>query len=60
MTSDSSKQRLIAISAVVIVLLLGANVFLFMNKTKQDAENKELTSQLQESDQLKVELEKQY
>jgi len=60
MTSDSSKQRLIAISAVVIVLLLGANVFLFMNKAKQDAENKDLTSQLQESDQLKVELEKQY
>lgn len=60
MTSDSSKQRLIAIAAVVIVLLLGANVFLLINKSKQDAENKELSSQLTESEQLKVELEKQY
>lgn len=60
MTSDSSKQRLIAIGAVVIVLLLGANVFFLINKAKQDSENTELTSQLSESEQLKVELEKQY
>ncbi|MEM8528868.1 MAG: hypothetical protein AAGG68_29805 [Bacteroidota bacterium] len=60
MTSDSSKQRMIAIAAVVIVLLLGANVFLLINKAKQDSENKELTSQLSESEQLKIELEKQY
>lgn len=59
-TTDNSKQRLIAIAAVVIVLLLGVNAFLLVNKAKQDSKNQELTSQLDEAGQLKAELEKQY
>ncbi len=64
MTTDSSspkqnnsKQTIIAIAAVVIVLLLGFNVYLLVSKSNQ---KKELTSQLDESEQLKAELEKQY
>lgn len=60
MTSDSSKQRLIAIAAVVIVLLLGANVFLLINNSKQKADNTELSANLDNAEKLKVELEKQY
>jgi hypothetical protein len=60
MTSDSSKQRLIAIAAVVIVLLLGANVFLLINNSKQKADNTELSADLDNAEKLKVELEKQY
>lgn len=57
---DNSKQRLIAIAAVIIVALLGVNIFLMVSKAKQSRLNQELTSQLDESEQLKAELEKQY
>lgn len=57
---DNSKQRIIAIAAVGIVLLLGINAFLLVKNSKANATNKELTQQLDESEQLKVELEKQY
>lgn len=60
MATDNSKQRLIAIAAVVIALLLGVNIFLLINKTKQDAKNKELTTQVSEAEQEKLELEKVY
>lgn len=58
--SSNSRQRLIAIAAVVIALLLGTNIFLLINKTKQDAKNQQLTTQLSEAEQLKVQLEKDY
>ena len=58
--SDNSKQRIIAIAAVVIIALLGVNIFLLVNKAKQARLNEGLTAQLDESEQLKAELEKQY
>ena len=57
---DNSKQRIIAIAAVGIVLLLGINAFLLIKNSKTNAANEALTQQLDESEQLKVELEKQY
>jgi len=57
---DNSRQRLIAITAVVIVALLGVIAFLLVNKFKQDSQSTELTTQLSESETLKAELEKQY
>lgn len=58
--TDNSKQRLIAISAVIIVLLLAVNIFLVIGYNKKGNDNAQLTSQLDESEQLKAELEKQY
>ena len=58
--SDNSKQRLIAIAAVIIVALLGINAFLLFNKFKQDRVNTELSANLTEAEQLKAELEQQY
>jgi hypothetical protein len=58
--SDNSKQRIIAIAAVLVIALLGVNVFLMVNRAGQAKANKELSSQLSESEQLKAELEKQY
>merc|ERR1712137_961179 len=57
---DNSRQKLIAIAAVIIVALLGVNAFLIVNSMNKSKANKELTSQLDESEQLKAELEKQY
>ena len=57
---DNSRQRLIAITAVVIVVLLGVIAFLLVNKFKQDRQSTELTTQLSETETLKAELEKQY
>lgn len=58
--SDNSKQRLIAIAAVVIVALLAINAVLLFSYNKRGKANAQLTAQLDESDQLKAELEKQY
>lgn len=58
--ADNSKQRLIAIAAVIIVVLLGVNAFLLFNKFKQDRLNSELTTELDETEQLRAELEQQY
>ncbi|HRJ17327.1 MAG TPA: hypothetical protein PLI34_20155, partial [Saprospiraceae bacterium] len=57
---DNSRQRLIAVTAVIIVALLGVIAFLLVNKFKQDRQSTELTTQLSESETLKDELEKQY
>lgn len=57
---DNSRQRLIAIAAVIIVALLGINAFLLISYNKRNKMNKQLTYQLDESEQLKAELEKQY
>ncbi|NJL74186.1 MAG: hypothetical protein HC892_03230 [Saprospiraceae bacterium] len=59
MTSSTSRQNLIIIAAVVIALLLGVNVFLLINKAKQDAKNKELTEQVDEQDEEIQTLNKQ-
>ena len=56
----SPRQRVLVIAGIIIFLLLGLNVFLLVGKAEQSRENKELTTQLDESEQLKAVLEKQY
>lgn len=58
--SDNSKGRIIAISATLIVILLGLSIFLFV-KNQNLSKTQEMTSvKLDESEQLKAELEEQY
>ena len=59
-TNDSSKQRLLAIAAIVVVALLIVNAFLLYNKYNQDQVIEAQKSEIAESDKLKVEMEKQY
>jgi myosin heavy subunit len=58
--SDNSKHRIIAITAVIIVALLGVNIFLLVNRAKQSRVNQELSTTLTETEELKADLEKQY
>ncbi len=58
--NDNSKQRIIAIAAVIILALLAVNIVLLVNNNKKGSKMNALTSQLDESEQLKAELEKQY
>ncbi len=60
MSSSNSNQRLIAIASVIIIALLAGNIFLAVNKYKQDKKLSEQTTQLDEAQQLKADLEKQY
>ena len=57
---DNSKQRFIAIAAAAIVALLIINAILLVSYNKRGTENAQLTSQLDESEQLKAELQEQY
>jgi myosin heavy subunit len=59
-TNNSSRQRLLAIAAVVVVALLAINAFLLYNKYSQDKVIDEQKSELVEAEKLKIELEKQY
>ena len=59
-TNDTSKQRLLAIAAIVIVALLFVNAFLLFNKYNQSQVIESQQSELAESDRLKIEMEKQY
>lgn len=58
--SKDSKQKLTAIAAVVIVALLALNAFLYYNYNKERTEKTELEAQNEETEKLKLELEKQY
>lgn len=58
--TKDSKQKLTAIAAVVIVALLGLNAFLVYNKISQDRKIEAQNMELEEAEQLKVELEKEY
>lgn len=58
--ADNSKQRIIAIAAVIIVALLAGNAFLIFNKMKQDDKIVAQSSEIEEQEKLKAELEKQY
>ncbi len=58
--SQDSKQKLIAIAAVIIVALLGINAFLLYNKYNQDKLIDQQEVELDEAKELKAELEKQY
>lgn len=57
---DNSKQRLIAIAAVVIVALLAVNAWLLYKYTQADKAQTTLTTQLDESSKLQEELNDQY
>jgi len=57
---DNSKQRLIAIAAVVIVALLAVNAWLLFKYTQADKAQETLTTQLDESTKLQEELNDQY
>ena len=58
--NDTSKQRLLAIAAIVIVALLLVNAFLLFNKYNQAQVMDSQQSEIMESDRLKIEMEKQY
>lgn len=58
--TDQSKQRLIAIAAVIIVALLAVNAWLLFKYTQSNKAQEVATTQLNESEQLKAELEKSY
>lgn len=58
--NQESRQRIIAIAAVIILLLLAVNAFLLINYLKKGKENTQLVAQVDETEQLRAELEKQY
>ena len=58
--SKDSKQKLVAISAAIIVFLLGVNAFLLYNKYNQDKIIEQQTMDIDEAEKLKADLEKQY
>lgn len=57
---DNSKQRLIAIAAVVIVALLAVNAWLLFKYTQADKAQETLTTQLDESAKAQEELNEEY
>ena len=60
MAENNSKQRIIAIAAVIIVALLAGNAYLLFNKMNQDTQITAQASEIEEQEKLKAELEKQY
>ena len=60
MSQDSSKQRIIAIAAVIVFALLAVNAFLLWSKMNADKEISAQRVELDESNRLYTELEKQY
>lgn len=57
---NASKQRLIAIAAVVVVALLAINAVLLFNKFKQDKKLAQQATELDEAEQLATELNENY
>ena len=57
---DNSKQRIIAIAAIIGVALLAINIALLIGYNNRGKATANLTSELNESEQLKAELEQQY
>ncbi|MGK0363256.1 MAG: putative nuclease with TOPRIM domain [Saprospiraceae bacterium] len=60
MAENNSKQRIIAIAAVIIIALLAGNAYLLFNKMNQDNQITAQASEIDEQEKLKAELEKQY
>lgn len=58
--SRDSKQKLTTVAAVIIVALLGINAFLLWNKFSQEKVIASKDMELNESEHIKAELEKQY
>jgi myosin heavy subunit len=57
---SNSQRKLLPIAVAIIAVLLIVNVILLVGRNRAANTNKELTSQLDESEQLKAELEKEY
>ncbi len=58
--SGISRKRVLIIAGSLLFLLLALNIFLLINRAEQKRENQELTNQLDETEQLKVALEREY
>ncbi|MFT4665964.1 MAG: myosin heavy subunit [Polaribacter sp.] len=58
--SRDSKQKLTTVAAVIIVALLGINAFLLWNKFSQEKVITNKDMELNESERIKADLEKQY
>ncbi|MFK7806907.1 MAG: hypothetical protein AB8F74_03805 [Saprospiraceae bacterium] len=58
--SRDSKQKLTTVAAVIIVALLGINAFLLWNKFSQEKVIASKDAELNESERIKADLEKQY
>lgn len=59
-SGKSQQNTLLAVAAVIIVALLALNVYLWVNKNKQNKENTELSEKVDETEKLRAELEKEY
>ncbi len=60
MTTDNSKQRIIAIASVLIVALLIVSTILLVNKFKQDKKITQQNLELMDANELAQQLEEQY
>jgi len=60
MGTTDNRQRLIVGAAVIIIISLGLNAYLLYQNMKKGEEVLEVTNQLDESEKLKADLEKQY
>ena len=59
-SSASSSKNLLILAIIVIAILIGVIIYLFNNKQELTAENQEVKTELDETIQLKEELELQY
>lgn len=60
MTTDNSKQRIIAIASVIIIALLAVNAYLLINNINKGKELESQSVELEASEQLVDSLENQY
>ena len=58
--SKDSKQKLIAVAAVIIVLLLGLTSYLTYSNLQLEKKRAEVTEKLEDANLVKADLEKQY
>jgi len=59
-SSNDSKQKLLAVALVAIIGLLGFNGYMWLQNSEKDALLSKQTTEIDETEKLKAELEKQY
>jgi uncharacterized membrane protein YraQ (UPF0718 family) len=59
-STPSSSKNLLILATIVIAILIGVIIYLFNNKQELTIENQEVKTELDETIQLKEELEVQY
>ena len=59
-SNSSSSKNLLILAIIVIAILIGVIIYLFNNKRELTVENQEVKTELDETIQLKEELEVQY